>query len=372
MKKLVLIFCVVAVAVVAGCGVSEEDFAGDSGVSEGSGPDEKTNILLITGEGGPSGAMFIKAAETYKKANGGEIYDVHSGDEFIAAIKDFYAKNGKIDHIEYFGHGNQIGLYVNQAANVNGGLYANDPALNVDYLAASIYEVEREIFDVYGWIKFNGCNVASGWPEVNSLAQSFANYFDVDVVAPRGPTEFSRSPNYVDPIPNTNFLDPSFAGEVYMVSTYSDKDFITVKPQSGSESAFSDVREDQDYYLAVQGLYSLGFDLGVEKGGEFKPYKNITVAEAVEFCEIFIKEKSLCKVSESSDELIRNLKALKLLTDAHEVSLKNSDPWHSSYIFWAGQNEILTRDFTTKKWYTRGEMAELTWNFRQHFAKGID
>lgn len=324
---------------------------------------EGKNILLIAGEGGPSGNMFVKAARTYQKANGGEIYEVRSGDDFIAAIRDFVSKKGKIDHFEYFGHGNEIGLYVNQEANVNGGLYANDPALDKDYSAASIYELPSDVFARYGWIKFNGCNVAKGFPEINSLAQSFANYFDVDVFAPLGPTEFSSNPYTVEPIENSNYLNPDFDGDVYMVTTYSDKNFVVVKPQEVSESGFVDVRDGQDYAIAVKELAGAGLDLGVEDS-RFLPYKSITYGEAKKFCAVVFGDERKCKIGAGNqDKLMRNLDALKLLVDALGVSLKYTNPWYDSYVWWARNEGLLTRDFTNKKWYTRGEMAELSWNF---------
>ncbi len=327
-------------------------------------PEEKIaeNILVILGEGGPSGAMFIKSADTYKKYNGGSVYEVHSGDEFVAAVRDFIEKEGEIDHLEYFGHGNEIGLYVNQAPNVNGGLYANDPDLNVDYLAASIYELPANIFAKNGWIQFNGCNVASGFPETNTLAQSVANYFDVDVVAPQGPTEFSRSKEFVDPIPNSNYLDPNFSGDVFMVPTYTDKAFVVVKPQEKSESGFVDIRKGQAYEEAVTGLVGMGLDLGF-KDEKFLPYENVTYVEALKFCNTVFKDgKCSLKVSGVENQMIRNLRALKLLVDAKGVALKGTNPWYNSYIWWAKNAKVLTKDFETKKWYTRGEMAELTWN----------
>ncbi|MBI4232664.1 hypothetical protein HY605_05525 [Candidatus Peregrinibacteria bacterium] len=343
----------------------QESVGGEASVLDFEGtPEEKgaENILLITGEGGPSGAMFIKAAETYKRQHGGVIYQVKSGDEFVEAMANFVQEYGQIDHMEYFGHGNHVGLYVNQAPNVNGGVYANDPALNENYLAASIYELPDDLFAKYGWIKFNGCNVAMGYPEKNSLAQSFANYFDVDVVAPRGPTEFSKNPFSVDPIENSNYLDPAFNGDVYMVSTYSDKDFIVVKAQE-SIDLFKDVRMGQSYDEAVSGLMKRGLKLNF-KPGEFLPYKNVTYGEARQFCLAVFKDEGKCLIPDGKEDvLMRNLKALQLLTDSYGVALKYTNPWYDSYIWWANNQGVLTDEFTTKKWYTRGEMAELSWNF---------
>lgn len=328
------------------------------------------NILLIVGEGGTSGRMFSRAAETYKRNNGGEIYEVRSGDEFIAAVYDFYSKKGGIDHLEYFGHGNNVGLYVNQAPGVNGGVYANDPELNKDYLAASIYELDGNIFSKYGWIKFNGCNVAKGYPEKNSLAQSFANYFDVDAVAPLGPTEFSQTLYGAVPIPNSNYLDPNFQEDVYMVPTYSDQGFMVVEPQERSEN-FEDVRKGQAYYEAVSGLMKRGLNLGLVDE-RFLPYKNITYAEAREFCRVAVGDLLKCsRATSGGDWRIRNLNSLKMLIDAYGVELKYTNPWYNSYIWWAGNKRLLTDDFVNKKWYTRGEMAELTWSFVEYFAEKI-
>ena len=326
---------------------------------------EKGNILIIAGEGGPSGALFSKAVDTYKRENGGESYEVRSGDEFIAAVRDFVEKNGKIDHLVFFGHGNSVGLYVNQAPNVNGALYANDTELNKDYISASIYELPNDIFSNKGWIKFNGCNVAEGHPDQNSLGQSFANYFDVDVVAPIGPTEFSKNPYAVDPIENSKYLEPDFAGDVYMVPTYALKSFVVVRPQEASSSGFVDVRVGQSYEKAVTGLVARGLDLGFEDN-RFLPYKNITWAEAVEFCKIVAEDLTKCSAGVNQPGWwIRNLKALKLLVDGKGISLKSTNPWYDSYIWWAKNEGLLTKDFTNKKWYTRGEMAELSWNLFQ-------
>lgn len=321
------------------------------------------NILLILGEGGPSGGMFVKAAATYQKEHGGDSYEVHSGDEFVAAMRDFYQRRGPIDQLVYFGHGNHVGLYVNQAPNVNGALYANDPILNDLYVSASIFELPREIFREGGHILFNGCNVADGYPEKRTLAQDFANYFDIIVDAPRGPTEFSRTPDVVDPIPNSNFLDADFDGEVYMVPTYLEKAFVTVEPQPRTD-VFVDVREGQSFEEAVYGLFERGLNLDYgENLNEFDPYAVITYGEAREFCRVALGDVEKCRMEGAEDERIRNLRALQMLVDAYGVDLKWSNPWYNSYIYWAGQEGLLTEDFVQKKWFTRAEMAEMSWGF---------
>lgn len=310
----------------------------------------KGNNLIIAGEGGTSGGLFVRAAETYKNENGGEIYEVFSGDEFVFAVKDFVAKKGKISHLEYFGHGNEVGLYVNQQSNVNGALYVNDPQLNVDYKAASIYDLPADIFEPGGWIKFNGCNVAKGYPGKMNFAQWVANYFDVDVVAPEGPTEFLESGD----------------GEVYMVPTYGDKGFLKLAPQKAVEN-FVDVREGSGFEEAVLGLQKRGMKF--EK--KFAPYETVKYVEAVKFCEI-AAGKGKCKVFGYGDtEKIRNLHALKMLTDAFGAQVKAGTPWYKNYVWEANKRELLTDDFTNKKWYTRAEMAKLTWNFIVEFEAGL-
>lgn len=361
-KRLIMYkFLLVFLSLIFLFGCTEEDIKKDL-------PDEKiaNENLLIVGEGGPSGAMFIKAAETFRKEQGGIIYEVHSGDEFISAIKDFVQQYGKIKHLAYFGHGNHIGLYVNQSPNVNGGLYANDVDQNKNYLSASIFELPPDIFAKYGWIKFNGCNVAKGFPEADNLAQRFSNYFDVDSVAPMGPTEFSSQANVVDPIPNSNYLDPNFSGDVYMVPTYSDQGFVIVKPWALSESDFVDVRKGEKFEEGVTELFDRGLDLNFEDK-RFWPYKNISYKEARKFCELIVSNEEKCVLS--GEGTIRNLQALKLLVDASGVEVGYSKPWYNSYISWANKNNLLTDDFVNKKWYTRGEMAQLTWNFLKFFEK---
>lgn len=372
MKKILLIL----VFVLSGCAYGQSSvvqgekakIVEDVAEQETEGFKEADEPLILIGEGGPSGAMFIKSASTFQKENGGVFYEVHNGDEFVAAVEDFVENYGRIKHMIYFGHGNHVGLYVNQAPNVNGALYANDINQNEEYIAASIFELPQDIFAEHGWIKFNGCNVADGYPEKDNLAQRFANYFDVDVVAPTGPTEFSTDPTSVDPIPNSSYLDSSFDGEVYMVPTYSEQGFIIVKPQEKSASGFDDVREGQAYEEAVVELAARGLDLGFVDG-KFWPYQNVNYEEAREFCRVALGDLEKCEIDGyANDQKIRNLKALQMLVDGYGVELTWTNPWYDSYVWWANQNELLTEDFVTKKWYTRGEMAQLTWKFMQHFS----
>ncbi|MBI5754814.1 S-layer homology domain-containing protein [Candidatus Peregrinibacteria bacterium] len=314
-------------------------------------------LLIMVGEGGSSGSLFLRSAETYQKEHGGEIREVASGREFVSTVEDFVSKNGKIRHLEYFGHGNNVALFVNQVPGVNGALYANDPAQNEGFIAGSIYDLSADIFVEGGTMAFNGCNIAKGYPEKDSLAQRMANYFNVSVKAPIGPTQFSSRGDGVD----RNF-SLSSAKDVYMVPTYLDQGFITVSPQPPGMSRFLDVRAGQSYDEAVFALTERGLDLGYADR-KFLPYKNITYREAVQFCRVAFGENASCSVSGySDDEVFRNLRALQMLADSAGVSVARTTLWFQGYIWWASQNDLLTEGFTNKVWYTRGEMAELTWN----------
>ncbi|MBU2524310.1 hypothetical protein KKG71_03890 [Patescibacteria group bacterium] len=332
--------------------------------------EHEKKIIILVGEGGTSGNLFVKAAETYKNENGGEIYRLTDGDDFVMAVNKFIEQHGYISHLEYFGHGNRKGLYINQLPNVHGGLYVNDISLNVNYRAASIMEISGDIFDIDGTIRINGCNAANGYPEKETIAQQFANYFGVEVLAAIGPTEFSK------------ILGPGGAvNSVYMVPTSEKLGFVNLAPQAKIKGFFADVREGQSFTESVKGLTEMGLDLnfgnlvggGEEEGLEsferfenvkFEPYKIITYGEALNFCRIAVGDSGKCDLNGHNwDERIRNLGALKMLMDAFGVEIKRTDPWFNGYISGANQlgGGILSDDFVYKKWITRGEMAELTW-----------
>ncbi len=325
--------------------------------------------LIIIGEGGPSRGLFIQAAQTYQKKHGGTIYNVGSGDEFIAAVRNFTKSHKTVSHLEYFGHGNAIGLYVNQEANIHGGLYANDPSLNGSYSAASIYELPETTFQPDATIRFNGCNVAEGYPEKDTLGQRVANYFHVKVIAPKGPTEFSKNPDRVDRIDHANFISANSTLDIYMVPTYKEQGFVEIKPQEQGGTKFTDVHRGEIFDTAVTELTSRGLDLSMQNSNQkkFLPHTLVTYREAQGFCRITTKDQKTCSIpGYKNQDRIRNLHALKMLVDAKlkkkQQNLKPSTPWHKAYISWATTKNILTADFTQKKWYTRGEMAELTWN----------
>ncbi|MFA4814649.1 MAG: hypothetical protein WC924_04920 [Candidatus Gracilibacteria bacterium] len=316
-------------------------------------PSEPTyeNTFILVGEGGDNGDMFRFAAETYQRQYSGEIYEVHSGDEAVTAFQKFIAAHGSIGHLEYFGHGNEIALFMSQIPGENGALYANDPTLNADYIAASIYDLSPGLFSEGAIAKFNGCNVAWGHPHNDSFAEKFANYFNVAVVAPIGPTEFVED-----------------GSDVYLLPTYDVRGFITVESAAVSSTGYSDVHADELYETAVKELTARGFSLDAN-ATEFKPYKAVTYAEAQSFCSFASGSKDLCSFTSNTNENIRNLSALKMLVDAFKVDLPYHEIWYKPYVTWASENNLLTENFTDKVTYTRGEMAQLTWNLMQHFAK---
>jgi hypothetical protein len=290
-------------------------------------------------------------------------FTVHSGDEFVAALREYVWNYGPVEHLEYFWHGNSAGLYINQAPNINGALYANDPRVNEDYIAASIYELPPDTFAKNGTIRFNGCNVAEGHLENKpNLAQHFANYFGITAEAPLGPTEFSSLHNQIKRYPGGNTLDGNFSGPVYLVPTDPERGFITVKPQTPLAS-FSDIYEGSHIADEVAELVKRGWSL--EKMGWTKAdlQKNITYADLLALCLFLNPESPECTKmrSHNQDEMARNLTTLGLVYDVIgiPVSQKKTSPWYQKYINYGLEHDLLTDDFIHRKWYTRGELLEL-------------
>lgn len=352
------LFLAVFLTILSGCSLaepSEIESAESSVLSE-----KKEQIVIMVGEGGTSQNLFSLAAETFQREHGGTIFEVNNGDEFVAEIKNFVEENGAIDHMEYFGHGNQVGLFVNQEPGVHGGIYAYDPATLKEFLAASIYELPRSTFAAGATMQFNGCNVANGYPEKNSLAQSFANHFAVTVTAPLGPTEFSLDPEGHTVVTQMRELGPGTQASIYMLPTYDTAAFINVTPQVSLR--LPDLHEGQSYSEAAVQLLDKGLDLNFSN--TFLLYQNITGAEALAFCETAFSTAfgSGCELEGEPDQWIRNLDALKMLADAATASITVTNPVRDGYIRWAADNNLLTEDFTNRTWYTRAEMSELTWN----------
>lgn len=326
--------------------------------------------LIIIGEGGPSGSLFQRAADTYEKTIPWERHTVHSGDEFIAAMHDYVKKNGPIQHLEYFGHGNSVGLYINQAPNINGALYANDPRVDQDYIAASIYELPSNIFTPDGSIRFNGCNVAEGHLENHpNLAQNFVNYFRITAEAPLWPTEFSQVADKIKPYYNSGSLGKDFSWPVYLVPTDPKRGFIPINPETPL-APYLDIYSESPLAQQVKILESIGWT--PEKmwwSNRIEPWRNITHTELLAMCHIFSAASSACKEIESytPEAMARNLVALSVLIDSAwlPITTKKTNPWFQKYISYGAETAILTNDFIHKKWYTRAELLELAGNIAQ-------
>jgi len=313
--------------------------------------------LIIIGEGGTSGFLFQYAADTYVLENGGAKYTANDGDEFIAAMLDFYKQHGAISHFVYFGHGNEVGLYVNQSPTTNGALYVNDPQLNEPFRAASIYELSPSIFAPDSTSLFYGCNVARKNPGLDSFAEQFANHFRTVVTAPTGPTEFSFSED------KKGFLKEAvdvITQPLYMVPTVDDRGFITIRPSPAGVAGYPDVYESMDARDAIEYLTERKLTLGW--GKEFQPYTSITYADARAFCDVINPDDACVVEGHAENDIFRNTAALKLLLDAAGYKLQRTNKAYEAQIYFATQNNLLTHDFTKRRWYSRAEMAELTDN----------
>lgn len=315
--------------------------------------------LIIVGEGGTSGYLFQYAADTYAKEHGGDIVTVHDGDEFVAAMKKFTEEHGAISSFVYFGHGNEVGLYVNQAPHINGGFYANDPALNEQFRAASIYDLPSDTFASGSTALFFGCNLAREFEGLDSFAEQFANYFHVTVKASAGPTEFSFSKDEKTEKLPAKTIDRA----LYMIPTSSQKGFVTITPSETGIGGYNDVYASMEAAAAIAALHDRGLEIGPES--LFHPFQSITVRDAVIFCHVIDPNAPCDTQNMEASELFRNTSALRLLLQAVQAPVKRSQKNFDGDIYFAGQNNLLTHDFVHKKWYTRADMAQLTWNVLQ-------
>lgn len=315
--------------------------------------------LIIAGEGGPSQSLFTKTALTYAAENGGVTYEVRDGDAFVAAMREFRERHGRITKFAYFGHGNAVALFVNQQPGVNAAVYANDPVRNDAFRSASVYQLPGDTFAEGAMVEIFGCNTAAGFPAADSFAQRFADHFSVTVRAATGPTEFSARPDKKERV---RIDDP--AAPAYLVATYEDQGYVSVAPRPHFENGFADVRKGQPYADAIMKLRQLGLlpDVSADR---FAPYRDATYGDAKRFCELAFPGAA-CELTPEygykADSPIRNLHALRMLADAVEAGVAPAAGSHEPYLRWADTRGLLTEDFPNKKWYTRAEMAQLTAN----------
>ncbi|MFT7184348.1 MAG: hypothetical protein ACI9QC_000687 [Oceanicoccus sp.] len=315
-------------------------------------PLKDINTLIIVGEGGTSGNLFNLAALTYQRENGGVIHEVGSGNEFVSVLKNFNLETGEIEHLEYFGHGNNVALFVNQVPGVNGSLYANDPSYNEDYLAASIYDLDRSVFSSAGTVTFNGCNLAKGHEVSDTFAQDMANHFQVVVTAAEGPTQFSSSPDAIIDFDEWRALDLSESDDVYMLPTYLEEAFVVLHP-AVSTGVYNDVYHGDSTTEAIDWLS----DQTLVFGEDFLPYKIASGKDVTELC---LALSLVCDI-EIDDEDQKTLDVLAILIDAHDLTPLQTWPWYNSYVGLALQNEWMLEGFTDRRWMTRGETAYLAY-----------
>ncbi len=321
--------------------------------------------LIIIGEGGTSGFLFQYAANTYVSEHGGAKYTVHDGDEFISSIKSFVQEYGLVTEFIYMGHGNEVGLYVNQAPSINGALYVNDPALDVDFRAASIYELPPETFAPGSTSTFYGCNIAQENLGQDSFAEQFANHFRTTVTAPTGPTEFSFQKNgrTYTKIPLDAINQP-----LYMVPTSTNKGFIITEP-SATVAGYSDVYASMETAASIEYLTDLR--LSFDDSTLFKPYQSVTYLDVQAFCRVLDPDASCEIEGYRADDVVRNTAVLKLLLDTAGFTLKKTSIPYAAQIAFGNANNLLPRDFIRKKWLNRAEVAMMTYDILQHRERSL-
>lgn len=322
-------------------------------------PIKEDNILIVVGEGGTSGNLFKWSALTYQREHGGVWLDVSSGNDFVEGVKDFVSEHGPIDHLEYFGHGNNVALFLNQEPGVNGGLYANDPSYNEGYLAASIYDLSKSVFSEKGTIALNGCNVAKDHEVGETFAQDMANHFQVMVTAAEGPTQFSSSPDVIVDFTEWNNLDLSVEDNVYMLPTYLDEAFVSLSPAAPSRSGYVDVYRGDLTTEAIDWLSDKGVRMGEE---EFKPYEIIKAKEVKLICEGL---GLVCDI-ETNDKDQTTVEVLAVLIDAYGRTPLVSSPWYSAYVSLALSEDLMLDGFTDRRWMTRADAAYLVYKLGSH------
>lgn len=266
--------CIGLLLIITGC-VFQQVIPADNSTAPIAAVIKKTvTPLVIVGEGGPSGSLFEYAANTYVKEHGGIKYTVHDGDAFIDAMQEFRKKHGPIESFVYFGHGNEIGLYVNQELHVNGGLYASDPILHAKFRAASLYELPQTVFATGSTALFYGCNVARNEVGLDSFAEQFANHFQTQVKAATGPTEFSfEEDTRMQKRMPAKIADAS----LYMLPTFSDKGFVTIDPSPTGVGGYNDVYKSMEAADALSFFSKRGLRLGSES--LFYPFQSIYQCE---------------------------------------------------------------------------------------------
>jgi hypothetical protein len=321
-------------------------------------PIKEENILIVVGEGGTSSDLFRLSALTYQRENGGVWLEANNGNDFVSGVNDFVSSYGQIDHLEYFGHGNNVALFLNQEPGVNGGLYANDPSYNEDYLAASIYDLNGDVFSTSGTVTFNGCNLAKDYEVGETFAQDIANHFQVIVTAAEGPTQFSSSPDAIIDFQEWRNLELDENDDVYMLPAYLDEAFVVLSPAAPSRSGYKDVYRGDIATGAIDWLT----DQGAQFGDEFRPYAIASASDVLLICEALDLNCDL----DSNEENQKTLNILAVLVDAHGLTPSSTWPWYNAYVSAAISNNWMIEGFTDRRWITRSDVAYLAYKLADH------
>ena len=152
--------------------------------------------LILVGQGGASGSMFNLAAQTWANQNEGthQIVLVSSGQEAIAAMKDYASRNNGIDGIQFFGHSGPQGIYFDQSTGY-ASLYSGGIGWWYSWLkpsAARIGEIDPSLFNKDATIGLYGCKTAKG---KNSFAEKLASHLGIPVTGSQSGMSFSGKPN---------------------------------------------------------------------------------------------------------------------------------------------------------------------------------
>lgn len=315
--------------------------------------------LIIYGQGGPSMYLFERAAKTYQREHGGEVYKVIDGDEFIAAFLDFYKRHGALKEFVYFGHGNHLALFVNQEPGVHGSVYTNDARTHTDYRSSSIFQLPSDTFAPTGIVQFYGCNIADGFEYRSTFAQQFADYFNVEVRAPTGPTEFTKTPHIKDPFTGSTELRLHADAPVYMVPSYANQGFKRFNPQPIGRTQFTDVPSGTPTEAAITGLMAANI-FPPSVATIFAPYNSPTIEELKTYCQVtkyncaFLDYKANTELASTVDVLYIAALFADPLLRRHSLSAQSS----IAYLRTLG---IITKDDLYKQRLTNARFIELLW-----------
>ncbi len=187
--------------------------------------------LILVGEGGSSGQMFLLAAQTWASRNAGDhiIVSVSTGQAAIDAMKEYKEDKCCIDGLQIFAHSGNYGIFFSQSPGAR-SLYTNMPR-SFRSGAAAISQIDASWFCESTVVKLWGCNTAWG---TDSFAQQLANEIGQNVIGSTGPTAFS---GVEDGLPGQGLPEPVpsvYNDPVFMVPQYHSQGYIEIAPEGTS------------------------------------------------------------------------------------------------------------------------------------------